>query len=85
MKNKIHFASWFLTMIAALLLSSASHAAIDRGAIQGTVTDAQAASIAKARVEVTNTATGVTATTSTNDSGFYSASELVPGTYTVHG
>jgi len=38
------------------------------------VTDAQAASVAKARVEVTNTATGVTATTSTNDSGFYAVS-----------
>jgi hypothetical protein len=73
----------FSLAMVVLFLCSTCDAAIDRGAIQGTVTDAQAASVAKARVEVTNTATGVTATTTTNDSGFYAVSELVPGTYTV--
>src|SRR5437868_10176443 len=73
------------SLLAAMMLFVASlcYAAIDRGAIQGTVTDAQAASVPKARVEITNTATGVTTVTSTNDTGFYAVAELVPGIYRV--
>ena len=67
----------------ALLAAGMCQAAIDRGSIQGTVTDAQAAAIPRVRVEIMNTATGVATTTSTNDTGFYAAAELVPGTYTV--
>ena len=67
----------------ALLAASICQAAIDRGSIQGTVTDAQAAAIPRVRVEIMNTATGVTTTTTTNDTGFYAAAELVPGTYKV--
>src|SRR5215469_6157757 len=77
----IRLTSSFATVI--WFLSGTCDAAIDRGAIQGTVTDAQAASVAKARVEVTNTATGVTMNTLTNDTGFYAVAELVPGIYTV--
>ena len=47
---------------AALLLflvTVDSHAAIDRGAIQGTVTDSQNAIIPGAKVVVTNVGTGV--------------------------
>src|SRR5437016_5482629 len=74
-----------LTSLLALPLFVASlcYAAIDRGAIQGTVTDAQAAAVPKVRVEITNTATGVTTNTLTNDTGFYAVAELVPGMYTV--
>ena len=75
-------APWFAVSIA-LLAVGVCQAAIDRGSIQGTVTDAQGASVPKVRVEVTNTATGVTTNTLTNDTGFYAAAELVPGTYTV--
>lgn len=73
-------------MRAAALLASAGgicHAAIDRGAIQGTATDPQAAVVPNVVVEVTNTATNVTQTARTNQSGFYAVSELVPGPYTV--
>ena len=82
MKNNIRIASWFLTIVAALLLSSTCHAAIDRGAVQGTVTDAQNASVPKVRVEVTNTATGVTITQFTNDSG---STPLRIGARLLHG
>jgi hypothetical protein len=59
-------------------------AAVDRGAIQGTVTDAQGAVVPNVAVEVTNTDTNITAATRTNDAGFFAAIELVPGNnYTV--
>ncbi len=57
---------------------------IDRGAIQGTVTDAQGAVVPGAKVVVRNTATNVEAVLTTNSAGFYLASELVPGLYSLH-
>src|SRR5512140_2914138 len=53
------------------------------GRISGTVSDPSGAVVPKAMVRVTNVATGVTATLSTNDSGVYSATSLNPGVYTV--
>lgn len=82
MEGKIPVLSLFLSGIA-LFFGGVCQAAIDRGAIQGTVTDAQAAAVPKVRVEITNTATGVTTNTVTNDTGFYAVAELVPGIYTV--
>jgi hypothetical protein len=67
----------------SVLLSGVAYAAIDRGAIQGTVVDPQSAVVPGVRVEVTNVATGVTTNTVTNDSGFYAVTELVPGIYKV--
>lgn len=59
-------------------------ASIDRGAIQGTVTDQQKAVIPGARVVVKNVGTNVGASLTTNSQGFFLAPELVPGTYWVH-
>ena len=81
MKHNIRVTSLLAVMM--LFVASLCDAAIDRGAIQGTITDAQAASVPKVRVEITNTATGVTTATATNDTGFYAVAELVPGTYKV--
>ena len=53
------------------------------GTLSGTVTDASGAVIPNAQVAITNTATGVTSTTSTDKAGLYSAPNLVPGTYEV--
>src|SRR5260370_14432468 len=81
MKSRFCFARSFA--VVAVFLAGICHAAIDRGTVQGTVTDAQAARIPKVRVEVVNTATGVTTATTTNDAGFYAVAELVPGIYQV--
>ena len=51
--------------------------------ITGTVTDATGAVIAGAQVTVKNTATSLTRELATNESGFYSAPNLLPGPYTV--
>src|SRR3954453_21788922 len=54
-----------------------------RGLISGTVTDPQGAQVADASVIVTNTETSVSATLTTNSSGFYQAPSLIPGPYRV--
>ena len=53
------------------------------GTILGTVTDASGSAVPNAEVTVTNTATSVATVLMTNDSGLYSAPNLIPGTYQV--
>jgi hypothetical protein len=51
--------------------------------IQGVVTDPSAAPIPAVKVTVTNVATGVSVTTTTNDSGSYKAPFQPPGVYRI--
>ena len=53
------------------------------GSIIGTVTDPQGAAVANAKVTVTNQRKGTADTTTSNDSGNYSVTHLIPDTYTV--
>jgi len=74
----------FLSLgIAVLLLSANASAQVDRGAIVGTVTDASAASVAAAKVTVTNLETNQTAEIATDEVGNYSAKLLHIGRYSV--
>ena len=52
-------------------------------AITGTVTDSTGAVVPEVQVTVTNQATGLSATETTNGSGFYDAESLAPGDYSV--
>ena len=54
-----------------------------QNAVQGEVTDASGAAVVGANVSVTNTATGVVRTVSTDTVGHYSVPSLVVGDYTV--
>jgi len=54
------------------------------GDLTGTVLDPAGAAIPNAKVEAVNDATGVTATTNTNQNGEYRFSNLQPGTYAVN-
>jgi hypothetical protein len=58
-------------------------AQVEQGAINGVVTDAGGAFIAKARVTAKNKATGVVATAETTYEGFYKIPYLLPGDYDV--
>src|SRR6266849_6076176 len=53
------------------------------GSIVGTVTDAQGAGVAAAKVTVTNLGKGTTEEVATNESGGYSATHLIPDNYKV--
>ena len=57
------------------------HAQVAGGTISGTVTDSSGRVINKVEITITNVATGVTRVVTTNDEGFYSAPNLLPGTY----
>ena len=75
-------ASWLLT--AAVFCSQFPLQAQEvRGTILGRVTDQTDAPIAGAGVAVTNTATGVRSTSTTNVSGDYMFPFLIPGPYTL--
>src|ERR1700720_4825981 len=54
------------------------------GSIIGTVTDPSGAAVANAKVTVTDQRKGTSEITTTNDSGNYSVTHLIPDTYTVH-
>lgn len=53
------------------------------GRISGTVQDKQGAVVPNTSITVTDTATNLVRTTTTNDGGFYTVTNLPPGTYTI--
>src|SRR5579859_4101760 len=53
------------------------------GSISGYVTDPAGASIAQAKVSITNEKTGLKSDTLADSSGFYNVTNLVPGLYIV--
>ena len=78
-------------LVVLLVVSSVcflSHASAVKGqaiygGIFGTVTDAQGAGVAGAKVTVTSTTKGTTQETTTNESGNYTITHLIPDTYEV--
>jgi hypothetical protein len=64
-----------------LLLSGLVIAQSTSAVISGTVSDSTGATIPAATVTIQNNKTGVTVTTTTNDSGIYSFPSLLPGAY----
>src|ERR1700681_1564248 len=66
-----------------LLLVAFSYGQAVTGSLLGTITDSSGASVANAKVTITDANTGISRTTNTNESGNYNFSDLPPGTYTV--
>ncbi len=71
-----------ISRLAIFLLAVTSFAQ-DRGTITGTVTDAAGASVPGAAIKVTNPATGLTQSVSTNNEGSFTVPYLPVGKYTV--
>lgn len=71
--------SWVFT----LLLFAVSASAQTDATVSGTVTDPSGAHVVNASVAADNTATGVSTTTQTNESGIYVFPALPPGTYRI--
>jgi hypothetical protein len=74
-----------LVLICAigLVFSVPLHAQVAGATLSGTVSDAQGAAVANAKVSARNTSTGVTSETTTNSSGAYSIVNLIPADYEV--
>src|SRR5438270_4189231 len=73
-----------LTLLAVtlgFLFPAASWGQVAGGAISGTVTDSSGRVIGNVQITINNLATGVTRDVTTNDGGFYSAPNLLPGMY----
>jgi hypothetical protein len=79
--SRLQQASSALAIVFACLLPLAAQ--VERGTISGTVRDPSQSAVASAAVTVTNTETGVAASTKTNQNGEYVAPNLIPGTYSV--
>src|ERR1700758_3299970 len=74
------------TLLLGLLCSVASTTARAQavyGSIIGTVTDPQGAAVAGAKVTVTSLTKNSVDETTTNDSGFYTVTHLIPDAYKV--
>jgi hypothetical protein len=73
----------FLSMQFGLLLAFTTvlSAQLNRGAIEGTVTDPQGAAMPGVAVTITSIDTNVVTTSKTNSAGYYRVEALVPGTY----
>ena len=69
-------------IIASSVVSSVS-AQVAGGVIAGTVSDTSGAALPNAKVIVHNVATSVDTELNSNESGFYRAANLLPGTYDV--
>jgi hypothetical protein len=74
-----------LKIVVSLFVILATNAlfAQTSGSISGVVTDPSSAFVQGARVTATNQATGAVRDVETNASGYYSLTNLVPGTYTM--
>jgi hypothetical protein len=70
-----------LFFVAFAVVAANLHAQVAGGTISGTVTDSSGRVINNVQITITNVATGVTRDVTTNDEGFYSAPNLLPGTY----
>lgn len=72
-----------IALFAGSLLQFGLWAQSGAGSIQGTVQDATSAAIVGCAVRIVNQGTGVTSSTTSNSSGFYSVPGLFAGSYTV--
>jgi outer membrane receptor protein involved in Fe transport len=76
---------WFLFLIgSALCVSPSSRGQVAGGTILGTVRDTTSGGVANVAVTVTDIATGVEHTVTTNSAGYYSVPNLVPAIYEIH-
>ena len=83
MASKSNVSFYVALSLATLLICNTAALAQFSGNIQGVISDSSGAAINDASVGLRNLDTGVTATTTTSDSGNYRFSSLAPGRYVV--
>jgi hypothetical protein len=72
-----------VALLFSPLLMRTVHAQVAGATLSGTVSDQSGAVVPKAGISIKNIATGVTRASTTDPAGFYSAPNLLPGTYEV--
>src|SRR5258706_158299 len=78
---------WVIAVVLCLICMAATPSAQAQavyGGITGTVTDPQGSGVAGAKVVVTNVTKGTVEEATTNESGIYTVTHLIPDTYKVH-
>src|SRR5881392_1043506 len=75
-----HRSIWVLSI---LVLTAGAAFAQFTASIQGEVKDQSGAGVANAKIQIVNTATGVSAIATSDDSGNYSFVSLAPGRYKI--
>src|SRR3984893_17357263 len=80
--------AWGLFVVVLMLgmmglFSGPTYAQVAGATLNGTVLDVSGAGVPNANVPIKNTATGVERNVTTDSDGFYSAPNLLPGTYEV--
>src|ERR1700730_7965825 len=73
----------FVTFVMILLVSARIYPQVVGATLSGTVTDQSGAVIPNTQISIKNVATGVTRTVTTDAAGFYTAPNLLPGTYEI--
>ena len=73
-----------LAMLATICSIAPLRAQLNRGVLEGIVSDPQDAAVPNVDVTITNLETSVAVKTKTNGSGYYHAEDLVPGKHTAH-
>jgi hypothetical protein len=81
-RSKFLFKAVLMGVCGSLAAAAGAQSAVD-GAVAGTAVDTTGAALPNAIVVVHNTATNADATATTDASGYFRVSRLVPGTYTV--
>src|ERR1700694_2047345 len=69
--------------MCGIYLSVPADAQVAGGTLSGTITDPSDKFVPQAQIAITNVATGITTTVTTNSDGFYIAANLLPGEYKV--
>ena len=72
-----------LITLSVVLFALSAMAQIQNGQFAGTVTDPSGAAVANAKITVSNQATGLAVTATSNATGGYLIPELPPGTYKI--
>src|SRR5690348_1643343 len=72
-----------LLCLALVIAPGGAYAQAVYGSISGNVVDASGAAVPNAKITITDVEKGVTFSTVTNESGNYSQTHLIAGTYTV--
>jgi len=83
MKKAVSFSALFVLALLCGLWASRASAQAVYGSILGTVTDPQGAAVVGAKVTVTDQNKGIIETATTNDSGNYTVTHLIPDSYSV--